>query len=128
MTVVIILLVGVAGTAWALDSPIRMVVNGQEIEPDVPARLIDGRVMVPVSWITTALHADIYWKPETNTVEIKRTSALASVPEANASLYPFKEEDGYYDGFILEAGTQRKYFAWKNNNMLSWPPQLFPLT
>lgn len=103
---------------------LKLVINGREISPDVPAQLINGRVMVPVRWVSTALNATIYWHEDSKTVEINRTQALASLPEENAKLYPFKEENGHYDGFILEAGEKRKYFDWQNNNMMSWTPRI----
>ncbi|MEN6324613.1 MAG: copper amine oxidase N-terminal domain-containing protein [Syntrophomonas sp.] len=122
---VAVFLLGLCSLSMAAENQVRLLVNGQEIESDVPAQIIDGRVMVPVNWITTALHADIRWDEVQHTVEINRTRALVSLPDNKTSLYPFKEENGQYDGLILEVGRERKYFDWKNSNSISWPPQLY---
>lgn len=109
----------------AAENQVRLLVNGRELKPDVPAQIIDGRVMVPVSWIATALHAEIYWDKDRHTAEVNRARELASLPDNKASLYPFKEENGQYDGFILEIGRERKYFDWKNSTGMTWTPQLY---
>ncbi|MHB8308452.1 MAG: stalk domain-containing protein, partial [Candidatus Desulforudaceae bacterium] len=33
--------------AYAAPATIKLIVNGQEIQPDVPPQMINGRVMVP---------------------------------------------------------------------------------
>ncbi|HOB29792.1 MAG TPA: copper amine oxidase N-terminal domain-containing protein [Bacillota bacterium] len=40
-------------------NPIRLLLNGQEIEPDVPAQIVNGRAMVPIRWVAEALGADV---------------------------------------------------------------------
>ena len=124
LLIVFVFLLGFCSLSLADDNQVRLLVNGQEINPDVPAQIIDNRVMVPVRWITTALKADIHWDEEQRTVEINRSPALASLPGNRASLYPFKEERGLYDGMILEVGTERKYFDWENTTNPTWLPQL----
>ena len=42
-------------------SPIKLIVNGQEIKPDVPPQIINGRTMVPVRWVAEALGANVQW-------------------------------------------------------------------
>ncbi|MBC7325424.1 MAG: copper amine oxidase N-terminal domain-containing protein, partial [Moorella sp. (in: Bacteria)] len=59
--------------AWAAlgNNPIRLVVNGQEIKPEVPPQIIHERVMVPVRWAAEALGAGVEWEEATRTVKIE---------------------------------------------------------
>jgi len=50
--------------AFAAD-PIKLIVNGKEIKPDVPPQLINGRTMVPIKWVAESLGADVQWDGET---------------------------------------------------------------
>ncbi|MBC7334817.1 MAG: copper amine oxidase N-terminal domain-containing protein, partial [Clostridia bacterium] len=43
------------------DDPIRLYVNGREIQPEVPPQLVNGRTMVPLRWVAEALGADVQW-------------------------------------------------------------------
>jgi hypothetical protein len=45
-------------------------VNGDEIELDVPAELMEGRIVVPLRFIVENMGLNIEWEPETETVEI----------------------------------------------------------
>lgn len=63
-------LVGLFASAVSADSPVRLLVNGREIEPDVPPQLINGRVVAPVRWVAAALGADVTWEEATRTVRV----------------------------------------------------------
>jgi hypothetical protein len=67
----VILAAALATTAFAAD-PIKLVVNGREIKPDVPPQLINGRTMVPVRWVVEALNVNavVKWEAETRSVII----------------------------------------------------------
>lgn len=123
---VVIILTCISVTAALANNPVKLIVNNQEIEPDVPPQIIDGRVMVPVRWVSEALNAEISWDAENNTVTISKPNAVAGVPEAEAKLYPFQEINGMYDGFILEVKGKRQYFDWKNVSNPTFAPQLLP--
>lgn len=47
-----------------------MKVNGTRIVMDVEPEVLDGRVMLPVSWVGRALDAEILWEPQTKQVII----------------------------------------------------------
>ncbi|TDA70445.1 MAG: copper amine oxidase N-terminal domain-containing protein [Clostridia bacterium] len=51
-------------------SPIKLIVNGQEIKPDVPPQLINGRTMVPIRWVAEALGADVQWDAKNQQVKV----------------------------------------------------------
>ncbi|MCS5695646.1 stalk domain-containing protein [Desulfofundulus thermocisternus] len=59
--------------AWAAlgNNPIRLVVNGQEIKPEVPPQIIHERVLVPARWVAEAMGAGVEWEEATRTVKIE---------------------------------------------------------
>ncbi|MGB9867404.1 MAG: copper amine oxidase N-terminal domain-containing protein [Bacillota bacterium] len=50
---------------------IKLLVDGKEILPDVPPKVIGGRVMVPLRWVTEALGARVDWDESTFTVAVQ---------------------------------------------------------
>jgi len=75
---VVVLVVALATTAFAAG-PIKLVVNGREIKPDVPPQLLNNRTMVPIKWVAEALGAEVKWEAETRSVVI-----YTYVPESNS--------------------------------------------
>ncbi|MCL6663413.1 copper amine oxidase N-terminal domain-containing protein [Paenibacillus amylolyticus] len=67
---VVIWLSAIVGLAFAKGS-IKIVVNNQTITPDVAPRMIDNRVMVPISFVSKALGAKVSWDQQNQTVSIK---------------------------------------------------------
>lgn len=57
------------GVALA-SGKIKIVVNGQEIKSDVAPRMINNRVMVPISFVSKALGANVSWDQKSQTVTI----------------------------------------------------------
>ncbi len=49
-----------------------MFTTGEDIEMEVPARIIGDRTMVPIRAIAESLNCDVAWLPETNTVAITK--------------------------------------------------------
>lgn len=45
-------------------------VNGEEVEVDVPAEIINGRIVVPLRFIVENMGLEIEWDSETSTIEI----------------------------------------------------------
>jgi len=76
----VILATAITTVAFA-PSPIKLVVNGQEIKPDVPPHLINGRTMVPIRWVAEALGADVQWDERSNAVVI--TKEMPGVSESD---------------------------------------------
>lgn len=66
---VVVLVTVIASAAFAAN-PIKLIVNGQEINPDVPPQLINSRTMVPIRWVAEALGADVQWDEQQRTVKI----------------------------------------------------------
>jgi len=63
LTGVAILAVALTTVAFAAN-PIKLIVNGQEIKPDVSPQIINGRTMVPIRWVAEALGAKVDWNEE----------------------------------------------------------------
>jgi len=51
-------------------SNIKIIINGKEIETDVPPQIIDGRVMVPARFVAEPLGAIIKWDEKRKTINI----------------------------------------------------------
>jgi len=66
----VVILVGIFATAAFAGNPIKLIVNGQEVKPDVSPQIIDGRIMVPIRWVAEALDADIQWDEQQRIVRI----------------------------------------------------------
>ena len=68
-------------------------VDGQVINLDVPAKSINGRTMVPVSFIAQAFNEKVEWHPSTQTVLINSTApATLNIPavQVNPSQTTYK--------------------------------------
>lgn len=66
----VVLSVSIFATGAFAANPIKLIVNGQEIKPDVPPQLINNRTMVPIRWVAEALGADVEWDEESGNVLI----------------------------------------------------------
>ncbi|MFE6074706.1 copper amine oxidase N-terminal domain-containing protein [Paenibacillus sp. NPDC057886] len=66
----VISLSAVVGLALAKGT-IKIVVNNQTVAPDVAPRMIDNRVMVPISFVSKALGANVNWDQKNQTVTIR---------------------------------------------------------
>jgi len=49
----------------------KAVINGERINMEVPARIIDNRTYVPLRFISEALHAQVTWMPQERTVLVE---------------------------------------------------------
>lgn len=63
-----------ASSTTAADDSIKLIVNVQQIQPDVPPQTIDGRTMVPVRWVGEALGAKVDWNEANQTVLINSSA------------------------------------------------------
>lgn len=58
--------------------------NGQPLDLEVPAQLIDGRAMVPIRFISEAFGAQVKWNPDIRTVNISRSVVHDSLPTVDS--------------------------------------------
>lgn len=65
------------------NSPIKLVVNGNTINCDVPPQIINGRVMVPARYVAENLGASVVWHSDYNTVVVtsNNNAALNDLPK-----------------------------------------------
>lgn len=78
---VLITLLLVSTIALAVDNPIKLIINGREIVPDVTPQLINGRVLVPARFVAEALGAKVDWDQENRAVVITSVKDVAKHPE-----------------------------------------------
>ncbi len=67
------------------------VVDGKEIAMDAPARISDGRILVPLRFLSENIGAKVIWVDETNTIEVLDLSKLS--PDQAQLLQAFENED-----------------------------------
>lgn len=79
------------------NNPIKMIVNGAEINTDVPPQTIDGRAMVPARALSEALGAEVTWDAENHTVLIENKN----LPDLSEDWINIKEYDDYVP-FLVE--------------------------
>ncbi|TDA70317.1 MAG: copper amine oxidase N-terminal domain-containing protein [Clostridia bacterium] len=106
---VFILAFTLATAAWAAG-PIKLYVNGREIQVDVPPQLINGRTMVPVRWVAEALGADVEWDEAAQTVRIA-TKAKELEEQARGRYYPRVPEEITTPEMALQAYFDALYYA-----------------
>ncbi|TEB11761.1 hypothetical protein Psfp_03890 [Pelotomaculum sp. FP] len=82
---VIGILVGmlISSTFALANNPIKLIVNGQSIQCDVPPQEINGRVMVPARFLAEALGASVSWDAASNSIVV--TSNTMSNPSNTSS-------------------------------------------
>lgn len=76
---VFLFLLGCASFAWAdtaADDPIKIIVNGSQVQADVAPYLKNDRTMVPIRFITEPLGATLNWQPGQNGAGGKATLTL----------------------------------------------------
>jgi len=54
------------------QNPIRVILEGKEVEFDVPPQIINGRTMLPVRAIFEALGATVKWDPEPQNITAEK--------------------------------------------------------
>lgn len=68
------------GTSFGFaNQQIRLIVNGQVINSDVPAQIINGRTMVPARALAEALGADVLWDQSSNSVIITSINSNSQI-------------------------------------------------
>lgn len=60
----------VSSTFAIANSPIKLIINGQQIQCDVPPQNINGRIFVPVRFVAENLGTEVNWDEINNSVII----------------------------------------------------------
>jgi len=69
-----ILISTVLGTTVFASQTVKIVVNGKQILSDVTPQIVNGRVLVPISFVARALGANVDWNGSTKTVTVETKS------------------------------------------------------
>lgn len=78
---------GTAGAYTVDERDVKVLLDGNPIEFDVPAQLIDGRTMVPVRAIFEALGAEVTYEEETETAVGKKGDTEVRITVNENALY-----------------------------------------
>ena len=108
------LIVATATFAMAAN-PIKLIVNGQEIQCDVPPQNINGRVLVPDRFVAESLGASVTWDSTNNAVVITSAAPLAGEEKID---YSRKYEKGpgtpYSPGYGIDKGANMLTYSDSN--------------
>ncbi len=69
-----------ATVAAPAASPIRFVLDGQEIATDAPPCVVDGRVLVPLRMVAEAFGCAVAWDPAAQTITVNSPGECHPVP------------------------------------------------
>lgn len=106
--VLAVLITLIAGIAAFADEPVKLLVNGKEIKPDVLPQVINDRTMVPVRWVAEALGLDVEWDQDARTVKIsslRNDRRIAGLEEALAPKTPQEAADTWAEGVKTRNGA-----------------------
>lgn len=84
--VVVGTLIGSSLVGFAQDQ-IKLIVNGKEIQSDVPPQVINGRTMVPYRVLAEALGAKVQWASNNNTVVVNSDNSATLPTNKKQSTY-----------------------------------------
>lgn len=68
-------------------------INFQPVDLDVPAKIIDGRTMVPLRFVTESLDCNVDWNKDTQTILLTSKSEGKSTLEAKPGYKVFETDD-----------------------------------
>ncbi|MBB6214752.1 hypothetical protein HNQ80_000835 [Anaerosolibacter carboniphilus] len=88
---------------FADQSVIKLIVNGKEIQSDVPPQIINGRTLVPARPLAEALNAKVEWD------EKYRAVIVTSVSESTPKDLPSVSIENNKDNLILGRDLTDKY-------------------
>ena len=89
LCLILLLSLAIPTAIWAntTSGAIRLVVDGKEVQPDVPPVLQDGRVLVPVRWVAEALGANVEWDAAKNAVLINTAPEAVNASSGTIQLF-----------------------------------------
>ncbi|TEB17722.1 hypothetical protein Psfp_00214 [Pelotomaculum sp. FP] len=82
-----------AGMAAGADDPVKIVLNGKEVQPDTPPQIIDGRTFVPLRFVAESLGINVSWDADNRTVVM--TTPENMPPYSLVSYQKLNDEYGY---------------------------------
>ncbi|MED0756896.1 stalk domain-containing protein [Aneurinibacillus thermoaerophilus] len=111
-----------SGIALAAN-PIKLIVNGQQINSDVPPQVINGRTMIPARPLAEALGATVEWDAKNNAVMITSNNApsknVASVDLVN-TLKPYKLHRATIDTVTVTGKSFTNAYLLQDEGEVNW--------
>ncbi len=97
----IVLSAGVFAAVAFAGSPVKLIIDGQEIKPDVAPQIINGRTMVPLRWVAGALGSGVSWDEQNRAVRINSSQEPICKPLSKEQIETLiqaqgKHKDSYY--------------------------------
>lgn len=120
------ILIGTAASAVA-GQPIRLLVNGVEVQAESAPLLVNGRVMVPVRAAAEALGKRVQWDSQRSEVAIEDQEELLAQyakGERKVEVWGTKVNRGYWGMKMTFDGKTRNFPFWYNVGNLSYAPQI----
>lgn len=89
------------------DAPHKLLVNGQEIESDVPVQIIENRTFAPVRALAEALGATVSWDEEQGLVSVENceTNRISLLEEAFTQTTPLEVVNQWATGVKTRNGA-----------------------
>jgi len=97
------------------NTPIKLTLNGEDLETDVAPQMVEGRVLVPIRTISEALGVDVEWKANENTVAIQEDIKpndlrISLLEQALAPKDPLSAATGWAEGVKTRNGAMQYAF------------------
>lgn len=95
-----------------------MLVNGTPVQMDVPAAVVNGRVMLPVRWICTAFGVNVNWDDATKTLTVYSNNGVNQVDQGYLSQI-FQPAEETVPPLTYPAGTNvtTENYQWQYNGV-----------
>lgn len=124
------MLIFVSGVTFAINS-IKVFYQGNEVQWDIPPKIENGKIVVPLRTMADTLGFDVKWNSEERSVTITdkepALKVIARLSEANATLSAIEDKKwGMYEQFKLQVGNMTGSFPdWKNSTNPTYGPRMF---
>lgn len=92
---------------WIGSTEIQMG-DGSTLTIDVPAKIVNGRTLVPLRAVSQSMGAEVIWDGETKTIQINRPAGI-SYYQNDIYVYTFDTPSGFSFGGEYEGGTGAWY-------------------
>lgn len=114
-------IIATAGLTLA-NQPIKLIINNEEIQTDVPPQMIDGRVMVPARFVAEPLGATVEWDGENMAIIITKqlNPANTVIKKQDILFYPGRK---IFD--VLGAKYPKEKITGLGQNNILWIGEQF---
>lgn len=122
LTTVLVLSFCPASWAYEIETGPKVVVNGQEIRPDVAPIIVDGRTMIPARALAEALGTDVSYNQQSNIMNVNWNADM----KAHVTLGNLMLSNKDFAADVLKLVD--KYFNKSKTSQTTTPPTTTPTT